>query len=508
MSEKYLLEDLLNRYLYSERPAGWFSEKEFSDVYKDFLCDDSCSSSRILPIEVLNWEEKNCIIFTDIRKIYCSIMPSYAGDEIIEGYLTTDLEKSEDKIVLLPTTDYPDNIWIFYNMAVEKRARAVIFYDYYPHRKRRIVVSGEWGYWYNKSVRPPIPVAHIRLEDLYTLKKMINKKISMYVSSEKKFSTGYIIEAYFPGRKDDEIIISAHHDSWFTGFRDDIIGVLTLYMIKRRLNKYKKTLENSMRLISFTAEEYGDPTESAWYWAYGSKKYLETYIREPDVPIISIVLDLAFKEPLTLSYSAPDLERIVRDATELDISSTSDYGSPYMDSISFIRRGLPTISLHNFYEAQPLYHTDLDIEFGGWHIIAEKIAYNIVKLADKIDLGRLKADILKKSLYREVPQKFRDKLLSIIEFSERHNKLYGLFSCFGKILLKPIVINSYRELYNDIVMRPMPQMILLTKKEVSRIIIPGEERIIDREEKDLDYIVRDLLNDIEMFDKCVKDSKL
>jgi hypothetical protein len=57
-------------------------------------------------------------------------------------------------------------------------------------------------------------------------------------------------------------------------------------------------------------------------------------------------------------------------------------------------------------------------------------------------------------------------------------------------------------------MRPMPQMILLTKKEVSRIIISGEERIIDREEKDLDYIVRDLLNDIEMFDKCVKDSKL
>ena len=490
-------------YLSVERVAGWDREYELLGLLRDLMCDEECGEAKIYSLEVLKWIEYSCEIN---NKIKCVAQPPLNIDAYVEAVLTNDLGNCRNKIVLVSTTEYPDNIWILYNEAVERGAVGVIFYDYYPSRRRRIVINGDWHYSFTKEIKTPVPAVQIRLEDYSVLKRYVGRRVSLHVKSSLVASRGYTLEYFIENDPSREIIYSVHHDSWFSGFRDDAIGVLSLILIARYLLKMISDANYpSIRLISFTAEEFGDPRNVGWYWAYGSRYYLSN-IYKTDLynrNLLSVVADTAFKEPVRVSYSTPELADLFKEKFRVK-TLLEDYGHPYMDSISFIQRGVPTISLHNFPDMYSIYHTDLDIEYSGWRGFLEVYSRSIVKVFSEIlsnipEPVHLLRDLEKYSRY--LPSDLRNNLLSVLNKSRRHMLLY---SCFAKTLLRPVVYNYYRDLYNDIHLHPIYEILRrVSEDSVENIIIPGEEEIFYvKSEKELNRLKDYVINTTQEFIAC------
>ncbi len=499
----YHYDELIYNYLLSERVAGW--EKEFDMIknMRDSICENICSDSMIHSIETLKWSQDRCLINKDIR---CSVQPPYKGDIILEGYLTNDPHNCSDKILLISTTEYPDNTWILYNLAVENSALSVIFYDYYPDRYRRIVINGDWHYSFHKSMRNPVPAVHIRLNDYPTLRRYLGKRISIDLRSSLSLSKGYILETIIEGKDPKkEIILSAHHDSWYSGFRDDGVGLLTILFLAKNLEKMNISNLPTIRLISFTAEEFGDPRNPGWYWAYGSRYYLEKIYNIDNTgskTMISVVIDTAFKEPIHISYSYPDLGYFV--AEKLDLENKLDgYGHPYMDSISFIQKGIPTITLHNFNEIIPVYHTNLDTLYSGWIGFLEKFSISLIKLfAELRDEKALRPRMIINELKEYLPVPRYERLYRKISYLNSSKDYMYLHSCLTRSLLKPIVLNSYRKLYTEI---HLYLLLMIPKiKNVEKVIVAGEEKILDvRNRGGEDSFTSYLENRLDEFEECL-----
>jgi len=500
--KNYYLTELINNYLMNERVAGWEKEYDMLRFSKDLVCGDVCGEAIIHSIETLRWSQDKCIIN---RNIGCSIQPPFNGDIVLEGYLTNDINNCRDKILLASATDYPDNIWILYNHAVEKGALGVIFYDYYPDRKRRIVINGEWHYSFNESIKSPIPAVHIKLNDYPSLRRFLEKKISIDLKSTIDLAKGYILDILIEKDPYREIIISAHHDSWFTGFRDDGIGLLTILSLAKNLSN-KLFTENmpTIRLLSFSAEEFGDPRNPGWYWAYGSRYYLDKIFNTKDLltrTMVSIVIDTAFKEHIHVSYSYPDLGYFFIDKFSMR-SNLDGYGHPYMDSISFIRNGIPTITLYNFSETIPVYHTDLDTPYSGWINFLEKFSLSLLKIASKLrNENILKPRLIVNELKEYLPTSRYERLSKYIWDLKDSMDYMHFHSCFAKTLIKPVVFDSYKRLYSDIHLYPLYMVSRI--KDVDKIIIPGEEAILNLRDDDserlnsLSRYIESMLDELE-----------
>lgn len=480
--ENYYLTELIYDYLMSERVTGWEREYDMLRFSRDIACKNICSEATIHSIETLKWSQDRCVIN---RSVECSIQPPFSGDLVLEGNLTNDINNCHDKILLISMTDYPDNIWILYNLAVERGALGVVFYDYYPKRRRRIVINGEWHYSFYKSIKSPIPAVHIKLNDYPFLKKYLGKRISIDLKSTVNTARGYILDMLIEEDPYKEVILSAHHDSWFTGFRDDGIGLLTLLSLAKNLDRVHPQNLPTIRLLSFSAEEFGDPKNPGWYWAYGSRYYLGKIFDIEDLltkTMISIVIDTAFKEPIHVSYSLPDLGHFF--ANKFSMKNTLDgYGHPYMDSISFIQSGIPTITLYNFSETIPVYHTDLDTLYSGWISFLETFSLSLLKIIFELrDENILKPRLVINELKEYLPAPKYEKLSRHI-WNLKDSLEYAHFhSCLAKTLLKPVVFDSYKKLYSDIHLYPL--FTISRTRDVEKIIIPGEEKVLNLKNKD------------------------
>ncbi|MEM2826424.1 MAG: M28 family peptidase [Sulfolobales archaeon] len=317
--------------------AGSVAERNLVKSLSEYLTLKGLSVD-VVPIEVLEWGEIECAI----DDISCTAQPPVESADV-SGVLGRD-------IVFSSTTKDPDNVWVAYWLSAKRGASAVVFYDEYPRiRKRRIVVNEVPSHNFKTKMVAKKPAIHVPLSALPKLKK--KRYVTIFVKTFKRLSQGYVLDIV-TGDRTPRVAIITHHDRWLTGFRDNSIGVLTILKLAQLLEK----LKIPARLISFTAEEFGDPAERSFYWAYGSRAYSKNMVDSSSLDL-AIVVDTAYREPVSLdSVGVLGLESSLR----LVKTSKSEIGIVYTDAVSMVNRGIPSIVLHNLYAIKPVYHSDAD----------------------------------------------------------------------------------------------------------------------------------------------------
>ncbi|MCS7108661.1 MAG: M28 family peptidase [Sulfolobales archaeon] len=420
-------------------------------------------------VDVMSWRDVYC----SVNGIQCKSLPPTRSCEV-GGLLTDDLRDCDGKILVTSTTEFPDNVWVIYNLAVERGANAVIFYDAYPSRHRRIVITGVWSYSLGEGGFPPIPAAHLRLEDGARLRNLIGSYVDLRCITETKLSTGYNVEAFIGGRKEREILITAHHDRWFTGFRDDLVGLYALLKLTHR-TLHTQTPKYTLRLVSFTAEEFGNPKLSPWYWSYGSREYAST--SKLDNVEFVVNLDTACMEPVRVNATGPEIGKyFVRHSTINYIYEGFDH--PYSDGLTFSSRGIPVTTLQNLRDIDDIYHTDLDTFFDV-ESFTDGVTSWILNAVNNYDVDKLEFkeyyEVLKSSLPHEL-KSFIDKILATSD----PLVMSKIFREISKELVKPVILGSYRDLNKDLITLLAPHALIINNL---RRGIKSELRIAGSEEE-------------------------
>lgn len=295
----------------------------------------------------------------------------------VENPLSLNWPSVSDSIVLCELPYDPDELKTVYLRAYELGAQAVIVYDSAPQRFRRIVVSSVWDFRMTPCPPPPIPCVHIRREDGFKILGLVRDgvvKASLVSKSRIVGSTGYSVEAIVPGSKEECVIVCGHHDHWLTGASDNLISLYLLHEVGRKLKNLRATY--TVKLISFTAEEFGAPGFQAWYWAYGSRFYvkmLKRTSRLSDV-IAAINVDAFTSYPLTLA-GTPELRGLASKVADgMGVEYKLKLDDSYCDSYSFSSLGVPAMTIHSLPEILSYYHTDADsINIVDWRAVMSTV---------------------------------------------------------------------------------------------------------------------------------------
>lgn len=421
--------------------AGSKAELNLVRSLRDYLTNLDFNV-KLYPVEVISWNEVECLINGSIP---CTAQPPQRS-AYVSGILGREL-------LLTSTTKDPDNMWIIHGKASKEGYRAVIFYDSYPDvKRRRIVLTGELSYSMKSRVKDHVLGVHVPLNIGLKLKELRGELIDIEVKTNKTLSTGYNLEAIYG--ENPKITLAVHHDRWLNGFRDNINGLLVLLRLAKRLSKKSSY---SVRIISFTAEEYGDPNEPMLYWAYGSRAHFSRYKGAFDDNLLFIVIDTAFMEPVELSYIG--LDERVRDYITFN-AVESDIGIAYTDALSVLEVATPTMVLHNLHVIKPIYHSDKDTFDPIVNQFNEKIVNSLIRL---IELANLKK------------QEIISMVSSYISKHIKHVEIIDplrTFKCFVKHMLLIVNKGSYDELdselavttYNDL--RNMVRVFTLLKGDI------------------------------------------
>ncbi len=413
--------------------AGSLAERSLVQSLSERLALDDVSVE-VFPLEVLEWEEVECFV----NDVSCTAQPPIESAEV-SGVLGKDVSVAS-------TTRDPDNVWVTYWLSVGGGASAVVFYDDYPGvNRRRIVVNEIPSYSLATEIVASKPAIHVPLSALPKLRRA--REVSISVETYKRESRGYVLDAIV-GSGEPRVAVAVHHDRWLAGFRDNSIGVLTLLEIARLL----KRRGLSARLISFTAEEFGDPAGSSFYWAYGSRAYLERRAGGLDLDLV-VVLDAAYAEPVRVDcVGVRGVESVLSPVKTLG----SDVGAGYTDAVSMASGGIPSIVLHNLDSIKPVYHSDKD-RYPGRFVEASilKIAKSIENLIERYGRGNVGG--FYRAYVEHVRKASPPDLRSLLETA---SDPIALSRCLVKHYTAPVLEGTYSDLYTEVK--------LLTYSEVLR----------------------------------------
>ncbi|PUA31956.1 MAG: hypothetical protein B7O98_08190 [Zestosphaera tikiterensis] len=376
---------------------------------------------RLHPVEVVSWEDVNCLINGSIK---CTSQPPQRS-QYVSGVLGRD-------VLLTPTTEDPDNMWVIHGRAVKEGYEAVIFFDSYPEvRKRRIVLTGELSYSTTSKVRDDVLSVHIPLDVGLKLKELYGRRVDVEVKVRKVLSTGYNLEATYG--EEPKMVVAAHHDRWLSGFRDDVNGLLILMKLAEEVSKKGG---QPVRLVSFTAEEYGDPEEPLLYWAYGSRAYVSRYGEALENTLLFVVVDTAFTEPLEVSFVGLD-EGLWRYVSNVEVVE-SNAGIAYTDALSALNLAIPTLVFHNIHKIKPVYHSDRDVYDLSVKYFNERVVNSLMGLAE---LANLRTSELINMVGRYLTSK--------VKYVGVDNPLKA-FKCFVKHMLLLVNKGSYDKLDSEL----------------------------------------------------------
>lgn len=145
------------------------------------------------------------------------------------------------------------------------------------------------------------PAFSISRADASLLKKALKAspsgEIKVRLNAETavvKDQTSYNITGRIPGReKDSMILLSAHYDSYFSGFQDDNCAVAMMLGIARALILSGYRPQKTLVFCAMAAEEWGI-SDSKYDWSTGA--YQQVFSVHPDWPG-KVVADLNFELP-------------------------------------------------------------------------------------------------------------------------------------------------------------------------------------------------------------------
>ena len=321
---------------------------------------------KTLPVRVLSWEDRGSIIEACGEDIDVAAWPPTQSTEvennIVEVREPLDPQnwlKARGKIALVELPEDPDDSVLAYLHATRVGVDGVVFYDRWSNRLRRIVVVDK-PYLPPRVSIPDIPAVGLRREHA---KKLLEcRKIRLLHRGYLYESIGYTIELLVEKNSRREVLLTTHHDHWLGGVNDNLASVVVVAFIASRIAK--KIKHGSLRVVSFTAEEFGDPSLSTWYWAYGSRVYVEALQSTGDIDELVAVLNLDIAASWTpkLYATGPEIRVLARNTLEKHgIRIVEEkYDTTESDSISFSRLGIPVVTVMDYESAIPIYHTDLD----------------------------------------------------------------------------------------------------------------------------------------------------
>ncbi len=506
MLEKEFLKNLEELVSIGEVVSGSSKEKIVIErLRKEF--EKHADEIIVHSIPVASWEEKySKIIIKNIlsSKEVSAIALPYSTSSHIRGKLLhiknfgfTKTGNIEGKIVLAEWAKDPDEAEHQYLEALEQGALALLLYDRFPSRFRRIVVKGTYGYSFKTCSYTPIPALSLTREDGIKLAKLASKstvEVEIIVETKTNESSGLNFEAIFNGKSDNEkVYVTAHHDHWLTGVSDNLLGLCFLMYLAENLRK--NSLKRELRFLSFTAEEGSGPGSTEWYWLYGSRWYVENIVlkRNMSEEIYAVFnWDAVGKGKLVISASGVAYRRLIREIVGRNVKV--EYDSSYFDSYSFSKKGIPAATINTMNDLADIYHTNADV--------LENLDINIIK--ESLETSKHIIEGL-------VEKKVNMNLKYEIEFLRRTLRKIGYVNVKGAymnpreviMLYKPIHRGNYREEYNPFETYFIPEITIpykylklllklsfsikigdkrkalkIISKIPSEVMMPGEEKAI------------------------------
>ena len=279
------------------RPAGSKAEFETGEMLKSYMEDLGLSNVRKDEIKVDGWEfEKAVLAYADAAGERQEVqLGAYQTDFVTKGAETFQVvyvgkggekdyaDKDVTGKIVLAEINQRDEWWINFPVyqAHEKGAKALI-----------AVQIGGYGQVDEKALNaqdiagPPEAAAFsMSFEDSEKLKACLNEKgeitVTLDASSRvmRDVST-YNILGEIQGRRSDRmILLSAHYDSYFSGFQDDNTAVAMMLGIARAFIKMGYQPENTWVFCAMAAEEWGI-ADSKYDWSTGA--YAEVFNVHPE----------------------------------------------------------------------------------------------------------------------------------------------------------------------------------------------------------------------------------
>ena len=279
------------------RPAGSKAEFETGEMLKSYMEDLGLSNVRKDEIKVDGWEfEKAVLAYADEAGERQEVqLGAYQTDFVTKGAETFQVvyvgkggekdyaDKDVTGKIVLAEINQRDEWWINFPVyqAHEKGAKALI-----------AVQIGGYGQVDEKALNaqdiagPPEAAAFsMSFEDSEKLKACLDEKGEITVTLDansrvmRDVST-YNILGEIPGRRSDRmILLSAHYDSYFSGFQDDNTAVAMMLGIARAFIKMGYQPENTWVFCAMAAEEWGI-ADSKHDWSTGA--YAEVFNVHPE----------------------------------------------------------------------------------------------------------------------------------------------------------------------------------------------------------------------------------
>ena len=279
------------------RPAGSKAEFETGEMLKSYMEDLGLSNVRKDEIKVDGWEfEKAVLAYADAAGERQEVqLGAYQTDFVTKGAETFQVvyvgkggekdyaDKDVTGKIVLAEINQRAELWINFPVyqAHEKGAKALI-----------AVQIGGYGQVDEKALNaqdiagPPEAAAFsMSFEDSEKLKACLDEKgeitVTLDASSRvmRDVST-YNILGEIPGRRSDRmILLSAHYDSYFSGFQDDNTAVAMMLGIARAFIKMGYQPENTWVFCAMAAEEWGI-ADSKYDWSTGA--YAEVFNVHPE----------------------------------------------------------------------------------------------------------------------------------------------------------------------------------------------------------------------------------
>ena len=279
------------------RPAGSKAEFETGEMLKSYMEDLGFSNVRKDEIKVDGWEfEKAVLAYADAAGERKEVqLGAYQTDFVTKGAETFQVvyvgkggekdyaDKDVTGKIVLAEINQRDEWWINFPVyqAHEKGAKALI-----------AVQIGGYGQVDEKALNaqdiagPPEAAAFsMSFEDSEKLKACLDEKgeITVTLDASSRFMrdvSTYNILGEIPGRRSDRmILLSAHYDSYFSGFQDDNTAVAMMLGIARAFIKMGYQPENTWVFCAMAAEEWGI-ADSKYDWSTGA--YAEVFNVHPE----------------------------------------------------------------------------------------------------------------------------------------------------------------------------------------------------------------------------------
>ncbi|WP_338601129.1 M28 family peptidase [Sulfolobus tengchongensis] len=414
-----LLERLKALSKYDEIITGSSAEIKIVREIKKIL-EEKSDEIRTTPIRVLNWEQKD-LLFECESKIIDALALPYSLSIDIEANIINNFQECNERSFIKIKIENLYEINKLYIKAVESKCAGIIFS--LDNEKRKFVIKYGDLINYKPSYPPPIPAIYVRENDFINVKGKCRLLLKTDINP---FATGYIIEGIKNSKDENKVIhITAHHDHWFKGERDNLLAVALMPEL------YSNLYET--HLITFTAEESGSVYFSTFSWSHGSREFLRNYNKDIHNIIMNINLDNISEEDIIIK-ALPGLSAFSKKYFS-NIVTTPEI---YSDGYSYVKRGIPSITIESLGNTH--YHGEYDIIDKGDNkalinaniiinsinrMINENIEYKLEEMQEQ-----LKEDM------KSLPVKLKSYLVNTIDLLEKNSiEMYrNILSFYGGVL--------------------------------------------------------------------------